>query len=64
MCSELIEKIKRNKKTSIVIIILVLIIFFLQTSISLKNQKIDYLNSSISKLESELKSVNLIESKK
>lgn len=54
MFSELIEKVKRNKKTSIVIIILVLIILFLQTSISLKNQKIDYLNSSISKLESEL----------
>lgn len=63
MFSELIEKVKRNKKTSIVIIILVLIILFLQTSISLKNQKIDYLNSSISKLESELKSVNSIESK-
>lgn len=63
MFSELIEKIKRNKKTSIVIIILVLIILFLQTSISLKNQKIDYLNSSISKLESELKSVNSTESK-
>ena len=63
MFSELIEKVKINKKTSIVIIILVLIILFLQTSISLKNQKIDYLNSSISKLESELKSVNSIESK-
>ena len=45
MFSELIEKVKINKKTSIVIIILVLIILFLQTSISLKNQKIDYLNS-------------------
>lgn len=39
MFSELIEKIKRNKKTSIVIIILVLIIFFYKPAFLLKIKK-------------------------
>ena len=39
MFSELIEKIKRNKKISIVIIILVLIIFFYKPAFLLKIKK-------------------------